>query len=60
MTEGGIAEAAESPPHPRRTGSETGGGAGDERQAVAARSGETGSRVNGVAVDDLWGPCKAQ
>lgn len=43
MTEAGIDEAVEIPPHPRRTGGRTAGGTGDGCQAVTARSGATGS-----------------
>lgn len=43
MAEGGIGEAVERPPHPRRTGGGTAGGTGDGCQAATARSGEAGS-----------------
>lgn len=43
MTEGGIVEAAERPPHPRKTGGGTAGGTGDGCQAATARSGAPGS-----------------
>jgi len=43
MTEAGLDEAAEMPPHPRKTDGGTVGGTGDGGQADTARSGETGS-----------------
>lgn len=43
MTEAGIGEAVEIPPHPRKTGGGTAGGTGDGCQADTARSGDPGS-----------------
>ena len=43
MTEGGIAEAVERPPHPRRADGGTVGSTGDGCQADTVRSGEAGS-----------------
>ena len=43
MTEAGIGEAVERPPHPRRADGGTVGGTGDGCQTVTARSGEAGS-----------------
>lgn len=43
MTEGGMDEAAERSPHPRKTGGGTVGGTGDGCQADTARSGWAGS-----------------
>lgn len=43
MSEGGMDEVVERPPHPRRTGGGTAGGTGDGCQAATACSGATGS-----------------